>query len=334
MTAKPKVLLIGTGGTLSHVGRHPFDYFEYTENNRILEADEVVARFPELAAIADVVPLRFRALPSTAVSPADWLELNEVIHRAVRDDPEIDGIVVTHGTASLEETAYFLNLTLKIDCPVVMVGAQRPMGVMSTDADLNVINAVRVAGAPNARGLGVLVVLNEEIQAARDVAKTAVHRVQTFASGDLGLLGYADSDGRVVMYRSPIRKHAPDTPFDVRGLAELPRVDIAYSYAGADGTAIDAFVGQGARAIVNSAFPPGRATPAQERSYLEAQRQGVLIVQGSRARNGRVIPRRTLQAGGRIFADNLSPQKARVLVMVALTLTSDPTQIQGYFEEY
>ena len=332
--AKPRILLVGTGGSISHVGRHPFDFVEYTDGARIVEADELVALVPELAGVARIVPAKFRALASVAIAPDDWLALNDAIHQLVLTHAPVDGVVVVHGTATLEETAYFLNLTLKIEQTTVVVGAQRPLGVLSSDAALNLVNAARVAGDPAARGLGVLVVLNDEVQAAREVTKGSTHRLETFRTPDLGMLGYADSDGRVAIYRSPTRKHAPSTAFDVRGLTTLPRVDIVYSYAGADGAAVGAFEACGARGLVVAALPPAKVPPAQEDALRAASERGVLVVRSSRAGSGRVVPREAFSRAGYVVADNLNPQKARVLAMLALTQTSDHSAIQQFFDEY
>jgi L-asparaginase len=331
---RPRVAVIGTGGTISSVARHSLDVWEYMDYGRKEEADELVDRFPEVRQQADVVPIRFRAISSSAISPGDWLALNETVHEVARREAPLDGIVITHGTATLEETAYFLNLTLKVDLPVVLVGAQRPANALSSDAGMNLLNAVRVAGAPGARGLGVLVLLNDEIQAAREVTKASTLRLEAFRSPDLGVLGYADPDGRVAVYRRPTRRHAPDTEFEVRGVADLPRVDITWSYAGADGAAIEAFVNAGARAVVSAALAPGLATPAETEALLAARRKGVLVVQASRAGSGRVLPRTVLRERRFVSADNLNPQKARVLAMLALTVTNDVDQVQRMFDEY
>ncbi len=182
----PRVALIGTGGSISIPGNHSLDLYEYGDHNPPLEVDALLDLIPEArtGSGCEVVPVRFRALPSTAVTPDDWLELNRKVHELVESDPGLDGIAITHGTATLEETAYFLHLTVKVDIPVVLVGAQRPPNGLSTDAALNLINAIRVAGSPEARGLGVLTLLNQEIQSARDVSKTANFRLQTFRSQD------------------------------------------------------------------------------------------------------------------------------------------------------
>jgi L-asparaginase len=333
-TAKPRVALIGTGGTISSIGCDSLDVWEYMDTSRKAEPEELLQRFPEVGHAAEIVPLRFRAVGSTAIGPTEWLALDAAVHDAIARQAPLDGVVITHGTATLEETAYFLNLTLKVDVPVVVVGAQRPATGLSSDAAMNLLNAVRVAAAPAARGLGVLVLLNDEIQAAREVTKASTLRLETFRSPDLGMLGYADPDGRIAIYRKPVRRHAPDTEFDVRRRTELPRVDIAMSYAGADGAAIEAFVAAGARAIVSASLPPGVTTPAESDALLQARRDGVMVVLSSRAGSGRVLPRTMLRERGFVVADNLTPQKARVLAMLALTSTDDPTEVQRMFDEY
>ncbi len=331
---KRRVALIGTGGTISSIGRDSLDIWEYMDSGRKAEPDELLRRFPEVAGAAEIVSVRFRAVGSAAIGPRDWLALDRTVHDAIDREAPLDGIVITHGTATLEETAYFLHLSLKVAATVVVVGAQRPATGLSSDAGLNLLNAVRVAGAPEARGLGVLVLLNDEIQTARDVTKTSTLRLETFRSPDLGMLGYADPDGRVAIYRRPARRHAPDTEFDVRGRDDLPRVDIAASYAGADGSAIRAFAAAGARAIVSASLPPGVTTPAETEALLEARGRGVCVVLSSRAGSGRVLPRTLLRRQDFVVADNLTPQKARVLAMLALTRTDDTSEIQRMFDEY
>ena len=330
---KQRVLLVGTGGSISHVGRHRLDYVEYSDGGVILEGTELLERIPNVAAYADVVVSNFRRIASAEIGPLEWLELNSLIHDRIASDPSIDGVVVVHGTATLEETAYFLNLTLKIEQTTVLVGAQRPLEVLSTDAELNLLNAVRVAVDPAARGLGVLVVLNDEIQAAREVTKGSTLRLETFRSPDMGMLGYADPD-RIAIYRAPVRTHAPNTAFDVRGKTTLPRVDVVYSYAGADGVAVRAFEREGAQAIVVAALAPAKSPAAQETALKAASANGLLVVRSSRAGSGRVVPRAAFSKQGYVVADNLNPQKARVLAMVALSHTTDRNRIQEYFDAY
>ena len=191
----PRVAIIGTGGTIASVGRHSLELVEYITNKTMYDVHELLARVPEADRVAQVVPVPYATLPSTSIEPTHWLELNERIHSLVEEDPALDGIVLTHGTATLEETAYFLSLTHKIHRTVVVTGAQRPASGLSTDAFLNIVNALRVAGSEAARGLGVVVMLNDEIHAAREVAKTSTQRLHTFRTPDFGALGHADADG-------------------------------------------------------------------------------------------------------------------------------------------
>jgi L-asparaginase len=330
---KPKVAFIGTGGTIASVGTGPLDLQNYGATGKVMHADEIVARFPETALVADVVPVRYRNVPSTAIDFADWKALVLLCEKLASENPDLAGVVIGHGTATLEETAYFLSLTLKIDLPVVMVGAQRPSSALSTDAGLNLVNAIRVAASPEARGIGVLVLLNDEIHAAREATKTSTLRLQTFRSRDFGVLGHADGDA-IAFYRRPIRRCYPDTEFNVRTLEAIPRVDIAYAYAGGDGTAVRAFIAAGAKGIVSAGFAPGFAPPGEFEALKEAVAQGIVVVQCTRAGSGRTFRGTRLANAGFLIADNLIPQKARILLSLALTVTSDQEQIARMFRTY
>lgn len=331
--SKPKVAFIGTGGTIASLGRGPLDLQDYGATGNVMHAEELLARWPQTALVAKVMPVRYRNIPSTAIGYADWKELVLLCDRLVAENPDLAGIVIGHGTATLEETAYFLNLTLKVSVPVVLVGAQRPSSALSSDAGMNLLNAIRVAASPQARGLGVLAVLNDEIHAAREVTKTSTLRLQTFRTPDFGVLGHADGDA-VAVYRRPVRRHAPDTEFDVRALDVLPRVDIAYAYAGGDGTAVRAFVAAGARGIVSAGFAPGGTPPSEYDALKAAAAGGVLVVQSTRAGSGRTFRGTRLRDAGFLIADNLNPQKARILLMLALTVTRDAEEIARIFHAY
>lgn len=333
MDALPRVAVIGTGGTISSLASASLDVLDYPEFGRKLTAEELLARFPETRLVADPVPVKFREVGSTAIGPAEWLELRSLIHRLAREEAEFAGFVVTHGTATLEETAFFLNLTLAVSQPVVLVGAQRPASALASDAGMNLVAALRVAGAPAARGKGVLVVLNDEIHAARDVAKTSTYRLQTFRSLDFGALGHVDGDG-LHFYRAPARPHMPQTPFASRELSSLPRVEIIYSYGGADGGLVEAAVAEGARGIVSAGLAPGMTPPAQRAALEAAARSGIAVVQCTRAASGRVAPRRRLIETGIIAGEDFSPQKARILLMLALATTADRAQIEKIFQTY
>ena len=331
---KPKVALISTGGTItsiSHVGE--LDMYEYTTSGNRLTAQQMLEKFPQAHSIAEVIAVNFDTLPSTALAYPQWRKLVLEIERLVAQHPDLAGVAILHGTATIEETAYALNLTLKTDIPVVITGAQRPASALSGDAGMNLFNAIRVAGCPDSRGMGVLVCLNDEINAARDVTKTSTGRLQTFRSADFGALGHADGD-RVVFYHRQLRKCAPDTPFDIRQLDAPPRVDIAYSYAGSDGTAVRAFVQAGARGIIGAAFVPGLLSPEESSAMKLAVDQGVCVALSSRGGSGRVFAPEKVRKLGFLQADNLTPQKARILLALALTVTEDPQQLQEIFNTY
>ena len=329
-----KIAFIGTGGTISSVGAGPLDVQDYgASGNPRLHADEIIALFPAIADVADVIPIRYDNIVSPAIGFPEWRGLVLACDQAVKDHPDLAGIVIGHGTASLEETAYALHLTVKVDIPVVLVGSQRPPSAMGTDAGMNLVAAIRTAASPAAHGMGVLVVLNDEIQSAREVTKTSTLRLQTFRTPDFGVLGHADAD-RVAFYRAPLRRRAPDTAFDIRAIETPPRVDIAYAYAGSDGTAVRAFIAAGARGIVSAGFAPSFPTPADSDALAEAAKQGIVVALSTRAGSGRVYAGKRASENGFISADNLNPQKARILLALALTITTDPAEIATIFETY
>src|SRR5271168_4417590 len=331
-TTLSRIAVIGTGGTISSLGASSLDVLDYPDFGQKLACEALLERFPETRLVPDPVPVTFRQVGSTEIGPKEWTELRALIHRIARDDPALAGFVIPHGTATLEETAFFLNLTLAVAQPVVLVGAQRPASALGTDAGMNLVNALRVAGAAAARGKGVLVLVNDEINAARDVVKTSTYRVQTFRSFDFGALGHVDGDG-VHFYRAPLGAHMPDTPFASLDLGALPRVDIVYSYAGADGALVDAAVAAGARGIVSAGFAPGSPTPQQRTAFERAAKSGVVVVQCSRA-TGRVAPRRRLRESGIVGGEDFTPQKARILLMLVLSATSDVGEVQRAFQTY
>ena len=329
----PRIAFIGTGGTMASLGRDALDIQDYATLGRILDSAAILQRLPELERVAQVTAVPFAPVISTRIGFADWQALVRQCDALVAADPGLAGIVIGHGTATMEETAYALSLTLKVPVPVVLVGAQRPASGLSTDAPMNLLNAVRVAAHPDTRGMGVLLLLNDEIHAAREVTKTSTWRMQTFRTPDFGALGHADAD-RIAFYRRPLRRLAPDTEFDIRELAAFPRVDIAYSHADADGTAIRAFVAAGARGIVSAGFAPGMPSPAEFEALAEAAAAGVVVVQGSRVGSGRVVQGQRMREAGILAADNLNPQKARILLGLALTVTTDPAEITRIFDRY
>ncbi len=333
-TAKPHVHVIGTGGSIAGIGPDRMDFILYPEIGDHITIEQSLARVPEIGEFADVTSEDLVSVGSPAIGAAEWLSLTKNINQLFREDPSISGIVVTHGTATLEETAYFLHLTVKSDKPVVVTGAMRPPTAIATDSDLNLLDAVRVAASPDARGFGVLTVLNNEIQCARDVTKANTFRVETFRPNELGFLGYADSDGQVVFYRSPTRKHTTSTSFSTDQLSSLPRVDIVYSYAGADGLFVEAAQTNRSDGLVVVGFGGGTFPPVFEAAAAKAVSAGIPVVLASRSTAGRVITTPKKEQQGFIVCDNLLPQKARVLLMLALTETQDRDRLQMAFHEY
>jgi L-asparaginase len=331
---KPRVYVIGTGGSISFVGRERTDFINYSYDNKHFTIEELLDRVPEVNQAAEIKMEQFLNLGSTDVLPSHWLGLAQRINEIFAQDPQAAGVAITHGTATLEETAYFLNLTVKSEKPVVVTGSMRPPTGLGTDADMNIIDCVRVAAAPQARGRGVLTVLNNQIQAARDVTKTNSYRLETFRSNDVGLLGYADSDEEVVFYRDTTKAHTAGTEFDVATLVELPRVDIALAYGGADGLVVDAMAAAGVPGIIAAGLGSGGSPPAMTAALKNAMSRGVKVVIATQAGSGRVMRTRRYTEEGYIVADNLSPRKARVLLMLALTKTKDTEEIQRMMLTY
>lgn len=319
-TSLPTVVLFTTGGAIQGKGIDRQEIVDYSAGT--VAPAELLADLPELKQLANI-ELRELANVGEGMNTAEELKLAREVNAALAK-PNVSGAVVAHGTETLEETAYFLNLVVRSDKPVVVVGALRPFTAVSRDGPFNLYNAVRVARSPNAKGLGVLVMLNDEINAARDVTKANTNRLDAFTSRDLGPLGYADSD-RVVFYRRPVRRHTVKSEFAVDDLRALPRVDVTYAYQDADATAIDAFVAAGAKGIVLAGAGPESIGRGQT---------GVVFVLSSRNGSGRVVEGAGSKGRRVLTTDNLTPQKARVLLRLALTKTNDLAELQRIFNEY
>ncbi len=328
----PRVRLLIGPGTLHSQGKDRLDLLRYNEllsGRPRLTGEQLLEAVPEIGRVArvEVDP----GNPFEMATPANLKALALHVEAALQE-PEVDGLVFVQGTNSIEETAYFLNLTVHTDKPVVVTGAQRPFTALSSDGALNLLNAIRVAGAPVARGQGVLVVTNDEINAARDVTKTHTYRLQTFRSRDLGVLGYADAD-RIVFYRAPTRRHTAASEFDLRGVEELPAVDVLYVHAAARPELARAAVELGARGLVIAGSGAGSTGPYRE-ALAALVRDGVAVVRSARVGEGRVVRDDNWQEPGMVAADNLNPQKAALLLALALTRTRDPDEIQRMFYEY
>lgn len=331
-TARPRVWVLATGGTIAAKGSSTTDLTNYRSGT--LLGEELIRAVPEIKNYAEVHVEQVLNVASYDLTFDDWKTIARRVNQIVADDPTVAGLVVTHGTSTLEETAYFLNLTVKHDRPVVVVGSMRPPTAISADGPLNLLNAVRTAASPAARGKGVLVVMNDEINAARDVTKTSTLRVETFRSPDLGILGYVDED-KVAFYRSTTKRHTAQSEFDLANIQQLARVEIVYSAQASSTTAITALVDSGVRGIVFA----GSGSGSLSSDYQAALRaippvRRPVLVRSSRVGSGRVVPRKEFEPLGMIAGDNLNPQKARILLMLALTKTTDIGEIQRMFDEY
>ncbi len=319
----PLVKIIATGGTIAN-----------TPEGRI-SGEDLVKAIPRLKDYARIEVEEFSRVNSTQFSTKMMLDLAKKVNSVLSTGDKPAGVVVTIGSNALEEAAYFLHLTVKSEKPVVFTAAQRRHGALGAEGDKNLLDAVRVAVWPEAAGKGVLAVTNEEIQSARDTTKTTSYRVDTWKSGDLGDLGLVDSD-RISFYRNPTRRHTTRTEFDVASLDDLPKVYVIYSYVGADGVLVKAAVDQGkARGIVVAGFPSGAAArPVQDAALEKAVREGVVVVLSHRGGRGRLSRGAHSSTPNFVKADNLTPQKARILLMLALTRTTDRGEIQRMFDEY
>jgi L-asparaginase type II len=331
---RPVVWVLSTGGTIAGQGASSTNLIEYRP---ALLGEQLVANVPEIRDVADVKVEQISNVGSPAITVEIWLRLAKRIDAIFSSDPKVAGVVITHGTNTLEETAYFLNLTVRHDRPVVLVGAMRPASALSADGPLNLLNAVRVAASAEARGKGVLVALNDAIHAARDVTKANTYRVETFRSPDFGPIGTVDGD-RVSIYRASTRRHTAQSEFDVSTVTSLPKVEILYSYAEPSPLPIRALVQGGIPGIVFAGTGAGLLAPV-ERDELAALQSAPtekrpILVRSNRTGGGRVVSHPDYDRIGMIPADNLNPQKARVLLMLALSKTRDPAAIRRMFEQY
>ncbi len=317
---RPTVLVLGTGGTIGSAG----DYWGGTASR--VPIDQLV-KVPGIDSVATVESEQFLNVASASIGPTRWLELTRRIGTLFQSRPELRGIVVTHGTDTMEETAYFLDLTVGGMRPVVVTGSMRPSNMAGADGPANLMNAVRAAADTNSRGRGTLVLMDDKLFAARDVTKTNSTRVETFQAPDRGPVGFTEPEGVTYRSRSAGRITAQ---FDVSAVGELPRVDVIYSYPGADSVAIDAVVAAGAKGLVIAGVGRGGMTSSQSAAARRAVEKGVVVVMSTRTGSGGVPVGRE---GRTIGAGDLNPQKARILLMLALSRTSEPARVRQIFAE-
>jgi len=333
--ALPTIVLMSMGGTIASRGTPRLNITNYGGKGvPRVDPQDWVHDLPELAGIANLIIEDQRA-PQDRTSSETHEDFARVAKRLnqLAADPRIAGIVVTHGTNTMAETAYYMNLTVNTDKPIVFVGSQRPWTGLSGDGPRNLYDAVRVAASPEARGKGVLHAMNQFINTARDVDKTSAYRINTFKGVDVGAIGFADPD-RVRFYREPVRRHTTQSEFAGKDYSSLPPVEVAYAYRDAPGYLIDAMVAHGAKGIVVEGTGAGSATSSQTEAIKRAQASGVVVVMTARTDGGRVqdTPRR--REALIVPGDNLKPEKARILLQLALTQSSDLANVTRIFNEY
>jgi len=325
----PKVTILGTGGTIAGSAPSPTQLIGYKPGE--LTTEQLIATVPSLKEFAELSAEQIANIDSADMTVDIWLHLARRIDALLSG--ETDGIVVTHGTDTLEETAYFLNLVVTSEKPVVITGAMRPATAISADGPMNLLQAVAVAGSKEARGKGVLVVMNGQINGARDVTKTSTIQPEAFQSNDLGLLGYV-VDNRPVFFRGSLRKHTTETEFNISDLDTLPKVAILYSYADAGIDALSGILAAGPDGIVVAGVGDGGISAKHRPILEEAARQGIIVVRASRTGTGPVARIATDEAAGFVASGSLNPQKARVLLMLALSKTRDVKEVQRIFDSY
>lgn len=322
------IYIIGTGGTIA--GSATSATSSSYQSGKLSEA-QLTTAIPAIKKLAQIKTLDLFQIDSADITLTDWIKLAKTVDLLIKK-PDVKGIVITHGTDTMEETAYFLDLVIKTVKPIVLVGSMRPATSISADGPLNLYNAIAVAASPNSIGKGVLVVMNDQIYDARDVTKTNTTRVDTFRSRNTGPLGLVDF-GKVRYYKTAIDvTHA--TPFTVSDLNNLPKVEIIYEYAGTDGQLFQYAINSGVSGIVFAGSGDGNIAAPERQLLKSARDKGIIIVRSSRTGSGKVTYNYVHNLDsllGLIPADDLNPQKARVLLLLALTKTHDPKQISQFF---
>ncbi len=331
--ALPKIKVLATGGTIAGAQTTQADA-GYKSGS--FSVDDLIKAVPQLKNIAEMSGEQVANIGSQTMNHEVWLKLAARVNEVLKSE-DVDGVVITHGTDTMEETAYFLSLVVKSEKPVVLVGSMRPATAISADGPINLYNAVALAGSREAKGRGPLVVLNDTIHYAREAQKMHTTRMDTFASPNRGIAGMMNT-GKAFFYSGITTCHTTESEFSLDGLtvANLPRVDVIYSYANLGGDLIDAMVEKGVKGIVLAGVGDGNTTDAALAALEKAAGKGVAVVRCSRTGSG--VVDRNVEVNddklGFIAGMELNAQKARILLMLGLTKTSDIQKLQKYFCEY
>ena len=331
LVAKPTIYILATGGTIAGGGDSALsgDYTSGTQS-----VDSLIQSVPQIKEIATIKGEQISNVGSQEINNEILIKLaNRVNELLVKND--VDGVVITHGTDTMEESAYFLNLVVKSKKPIVFVGAMRTANSIGSDGALNIFNAVNVAINPESWGKGALIVMNDEIHAAREATKTNTTSVDTFSSPNSGKIGSVNY-GIVNYYMSPTRKHTVDSDLNIKDIKELPRVDIIYAHTNDEADFIDLSIAKGAKGIVLAGMGNGNPSTSVKDALQRAAQKGVIVVRSSRTGSGSTSVGGEVddESLGFVSGDNLNPQKARVLLMSALSKTSDKNKIKNYFKTH
>jgi glutamin-(asparagin-)ase len=329
---KPNVVILATGGTIAGAGADVAKSATYQAAK--VPVDKLIAGIPTLADVAQVRGEQVFQIASESFTNEHLVTLGKRV-AALAKQGDVDGIVVTHGTDTLEETAYFLNLVVHTDKPIVVVGSMRPGTAMSADGMLNLSNAVSVAASPDARGKGVLVTMNDELNSGRDVSKMINIKTEAFKSpwGALGMV----VEGKNYWFRLPAKRHTMNSEFDIEKISTLAPVEIAYGHGNVSDTAYRALADKGAKAIIHAGTGNGSVAARVVPGLRELRAKGVQIIRSSHVNAGGFVLRNAEQPDDQydwVVAHDLNPQKARILAAVAMTKTSDSKELQRIFWEY
>jgi glutamin-(asparagin-)ase len=329
--ALPNVVILATGGTIAGAGASAVNSATYAAAK--VGVEKLIAGLPELSKLANVRGEQVFQVASESLTNDNLLTLAKRVS-ALSKQSDVDGIVITHGTDTLEETAYFLTLTVHTGKPIVVVGSMRPGTALSADGALNLYDAVNVAGSKDAMGKGVLVTMNDNIDSGRDVSKNVNIKTNAFSSqwGPLGMV----VEGRNYWFRAPVKRHTMNSEFDIDSINALPPVEIAMGYEGVSSVAIDAIAKSGAKALIHGGTGNGSVADRIVANLQKARADGVIVIRSARVPDGFVL-RNAEQPDDKydwVVAHDLRPQKARILAMVALTKTSDTKELQRIFWEY
>ena len=328
---KPRVVIVATGGTIAGSAA---SMTEAGYTSGAVGVDILLAAVPQLKDLAEVAGEQVASIGSQDMNDEVWLKLGNRVN-ALLADPKVDGVTITHGTDTIEETSYFLHLVTKSTKPVVLTGSMRPSTAMSADGPLNIYNAVGIAADPTAKGRGVLVAIDDDVHSAHDIIKRHTTDVATFSSGEAGLVG-AVLFGKTTWYRSPTEVHTSKSDLSIAGVKTLPRVDIVYAHANMSPDVITSAVQNGAKGLVIAGVGDGNMTAPALDAVKAAVAKGVVVVRSSRVNGG--IVRRNIEVNddqlGTVASMELNPAKARVLLQLALLKSSNPKKVQDYFDRY